>query len=326
MRLLLLGGTVFLGRHLVDAGLRRGDDVTVVSRGRHGAPPPDGVTWLRGDRVEDLPRLVGGGVWDAVIDTSGYTPRHADAAARALGDRTAHYAFVSTGNVYRGWPAEAVDESSPIWAAGEGYGPDKARAECILEAGLPGRVAHVRCGLLCGPHDATLRLPWWVDRVARGGDILAPGPPDGTVQLIDARDVAAWVLDLAERRVPGAINATAPAGLTTFAEVLEAAAAATRATGRLRWVSDDALLGAGVEPWTDLPLWAPDADGYRGTWAMATDRAQAEGLRPRPIAATIADTAAWLPAGGATCLDDWGAYARPTPITPDRERELLALG
>ena len=325
MRLLVLGGTVFLGRHVVAAALHRGDDVTVLSRGRHGPPPPDGVTWLRGDRVEDLPRLTAGGRWDAVVDTSGYTPEQAEAAGRALRGRVDHYAFVSTVNVHPGWPAETVGEDSPVWEDGEGYGPDKARAERLLAAALPGRVAHVRCGLLCGPYDATLRLAWWVERIARGGDVLAPGRPDATVQLIDARDVAAWVLDLAGRGVSGPINATAPRGVTTFAEVLAAAVAATGSDARLRWVPDAALLAAGVEPWTELPLWAPDADGWRGTWRIATDRAQAEGLTPRPIAQTVADTAAWLATGGTAALDDWGSHARPTGVTPARERELLAL-
>ena len=326
MRLLVLGGTVFLGRHVVAAALRRGDEVTVLSRGRHGRPPPGGVTWLRGDRIEDLPRLTAGGRWDAVVDTSAYTPEQAEAAGRALRDRTAHYAFVSTANVHPGWPAEPIDEGSPVWEDGEGYGPDKARAERRLEAALPGRVAHVRCGLLCGPHDATLRLPWWVDRIARGGEVVAPGRPEATVQLIDARDLAAWTLGLAERGVTGPIAATAPPGVTTFAEVLEAAVGATGSGARLHWVPDAALLAAGIEPWTGLPLWVPDADGWRGTWRIATDRAQAEGLAPRPIAATVADTAAWLAAGGAATLDDWGSHARPSGLTPEQERELLALG
>src|SRR4051794_21726482 len=136
MRLLVLGGTVFLGRHLVAAAVGRGDQVTVLSRGRHGAPPPDGVTWLRGDRIEDLPRLTAGGCWDAVVDTSGYTAAQAEAAGHALRGRTAHYAFISTCNVHPAWPAEPVGEDSPVWEGGEGYGPDKARAERALEAAL----------------------------------------------------------------------------------------------------------------------------------------------------------------------------------------------
>jgi hypothetical protein len=125
--------------------------------------------------------------------------------------------------------------------------------------------------------------------------------------------------------VTGPISATAPPGVTAFAEVLEAAVAATGSRARLRWVPEAALLAAGVEPWTELPLWVPEADGWRGTWQIATDRAQAEGLRPRPIAETVADTAAWLSAGGATTLDDWGSHARPMGLSPERERELLAL-
>lgn len=154
--------------------------------------------------------------------------------------------------------------------------------------------------------------------------MLAPGSPGATVQFVDARDVAEWTVGLGARRVAGVFNVTAPPGVTTFGEVLDAAVVAMGADARLRWLPDAALLAAGVEPWTDLPLWAPDDDGYRGTWRMATDRGQAEGLVCRPIAETVRDTAAWLTAGGAEALDDWGAHARPRGITVERECELLA--
>jgi len=153
--------------------------------------------------------------------------------------------------------------------------------------------------------------------------VVAPGDPDRSVQLIDARDLAAWMLDLAEDRLSGAFNGTAPAGRTTMREALEAAVAATGSDARLHWVPDDALVAAGVEPWDELPLWIPADDGA-GTWAVGTERAQAAGLRCRPVADTMADTWAWLREGGEAALPDWRADHRPRGLSPERERELLA--
>jgi nucleoside-diphosphate-sugar epimerase len=181
----------------------------------------------------------------------------------------------------------------------------------------------VRAGLLCGPNDNVFRLPWWIRRIAAGGDVVAPGDPDRTVQLIDARDLAAWMLDLAERRTAGTFNGTAPTGRTTMREVLEAAVAATGSGARLHWVPDDVLLARGVEPWDELPLWIPAATGS-GTWAVGTERAQAAGLRCRPIVETVSDTWVWLRAGGEAELPDWHEEVRPRGLSAERERALLA--
>jgi 2'-hydroxyisoflavone reductase len=323
MRLLVLGGTVFLGRHVVAAALDRGDKVTILTRGLHGGPP-EGVEHLRGDRGTELTSLVEGRSWDAVVDTSGYEAGVVARGARALAGRVGHYVFVSSCSVYPGWPAEAVDEMSPVWQEGDGYGEQKAACERALGAILPGRVASLRAGLICGPHDNVFRLPWWLQRLAGGGDVLAPGDPARTVQLIDARDIASWALDLAAGGVPGTFNTTAPPGRPAWGEVLETAAELTSAGARLRWVPDDRLLAAGVEPWNDLPLWTPDAEGFRGTWSAATDRAQAAGLVCRPVEATLADTWTWLQDGGAAELGDWRAEVRPRGIPRDLERRLLA--
>jgi 2'-hydroxyisoflavone reductase len=319
MRLLVLGGTIFLGRHVTAEALRRGHEVTVFHRGLHGADLFPDAEHVLGDRGGDLASLRGR-AWDAAIDTSGYEP--ADVARSSALD-LGHLVFVSTCNVYPAWPDEPVDEDSPVWTHGDDYGQKKAACERAAEAAMPGAVAHVRAGLLCGPHDNVFRLPWWVRRIAGGGDVLAPGDPERTVQLIDGRDLAAWMLDLAERRVGGVFNGTAPPGRTTMRDALAAAVDATGSGAHLRWVPDDVLVSDQVEPWDELPLWIPAAAGA-GTWAVGTERAQTAGLHCRPIAATVADTWAWLRDGGEAELPAWRAELRPRGLSPERERALLA--
>ena len=319
MRLLVLGGTVFLGRHVTTEALRRGHEVTVFHRGRHGADLFAEAEHVLGDRAGDLAPLRGR-AWDAAVDSSGYEP---DDVARSSALDLGHLVFVSSCNVYPAWPTEPVDDDSPVWTEGDDYGPLKAECERVAEAAMPGRVASVRAGLICGPHDIMFRLPWWVQRIAGGGDVVAPGDPERAVQLVDARDLAAWMLDLAEQRIAGAFNATAPAGRTTMAETLDAAVQATGSGARLHWVPDDVLVAHDVEPWDELPLWLP-AEASAGTWAVGTERAQAAGLRCRPVAETVADTWAWLRDGGAATMGDWRAENRPRGLSPEREAELLA--
>src|SRR3954453_1835967 len=235
MPLLILGGTIFLGRHVAAEALARGHEVTLFHRGRHGNDLFREAEHLHGDRGGDLSALEGRH-FDAAVDTSGYQPADVAASSALLtAAGVEHLSFVSTCNVYPDWPGEPVSEDSPVWTEGDDYGPNKAACERAAEAALPGRVAALRAGLLCGPHDNVFRLPWWVQRIARGGDVLAPGDPERTVQLIDARDLAAWMLDLGEQRVGGAFCATAPAGVTTFREVLEATIEATGSDARLVW-------------------------------------------------------------------------------------------
>jgi nucleoside-diphosphate-sugar epimerase len=183
-------------------------------------------------------------------------------------------------------------------------------------------VATVRAGLICGPHDNVFRLPWWVRRIAQGGRVPAPGEPDRRVQLVDARDLAAFMLGLADERAAGAFNGTAPANQQTMGEVLDAAVDATGSGAELVWVPDERLQALEIEPWTELPLWLPEA-GFPGTWQVGTERAQAAGLRCRPIAETVADVWAWLRDGGESELDAWRSEHRPPPMEKTREEALL---
>ena len=305
MRILILGGTIFLGRHVAAEALARGHELTLYTRGLHGDGLFPEAHHVHGDRADVAP--LRGGSWDAIVDTSGYDSAHvAESAALDAG----HYVFVSSCNVYPDWPDKPVDEDSPTWAEGEDYGQQKALAERALEQARPGAFASVRAGLIVGPYDNVFRLPWWRARIAGGGEFPAPAPPERELQLIDARDLARFMLDLAEGRVSGAFNGTAPIGQTTFAEILEGDA-------NVHWLPEAAL--EDVEPWTELPLWLPER--FEGTWRIGTERAQAAGLRCRPIAETIADVDAWLRERPE--LPDWRTEHRPKPMSATREAQLL---
>jgi 2'-hydroxyisoflavone reductase len=320
MRLLVIGGTVFLGRAVVAAALARGHAVTIFHRGVHNPDLFPEAEHLLGDRTRDLSALRGRD-WDAVIDTCGFEPEHVGAAAELLADRVAHYGFVSSGSVYPGWGEVPVTEDSPVFESDEReYGQLKAACERAAEEAMPGRVLAARAGVIVGPHENVGRLPRWLHRLAEGGDVLAPGPPDAPIQLIDARDLAAWMLDMAAAGRAGAYNAIAPPGSASWGELLEAARAVTGGRAELRW-ADPAWVEARVEePWTELPLWP--IPSLPGLYGMAGARAAAAGLAPRPLGETVADTWAWLGAGGT--LDDWRAEVRASGLSGEAERELLA--
>ena len=306
MRLLVLGGTRFLGRAIVDEAIRRGYDVTTFSRGLSGEPRP-GAEALHGDRTsfDDLLRLANR-EFDAVIDTSVIAPAHVGAAAQLLAGHVGHYTYVSSISVYRDYPREPVTESSPVLdcaadATGTvetlGYGELKAGSERAVAAALPGRHLLVRPGLIVGPHENIGRLPWWLARLARGGTVIAPGEPGRPVWLTDARDLASWLVDNTRRGIPGTVNVPGSEG-TTFGELLAVCSEITEADrtapATLRWVADGALLAAGVEPWMELPMWAPDIPELAGTWQVSGDRAVRTGMRYRPLADTVHDTWLWL--------------------------------
>ena len=321
MRVLVIGGTVFLGRAVVQAALARGDEVTYFHRGRHGRGLHPAAEEVLGDRAVGLGALTARD-WDAVIDTCGFDPGTVGAAARALAGRAAHYAFVSSGAVYRDWPAAPVAEESAVFDRPEQkYGPLKAAAERAAEAAMPGRVLHVRAGVIVGPHENIGRLPYWLRRVRRGGDVLAPEPRGARIQLVDARDLARWMLAMAEHGQGGAFNAVAPPGLATWEELLELCRAAANPDARLRWVDGARVAAALEDPWTQLPLWPAPLPQMAAIYRIDAARARATGLENRPLAETVRDTWAWLREGGAEAA--WRAELRVAGLEPEREAELL---
>jgi nucleoside-diphosphate-sugar epimerase len=338
MRLLVLGGTRFLGRAIVDEAIRRGYDVTTFSRGLSGEPRP-GAEALHGDRTNsaDLLRLAERN-FDLVIDTSVIAPRHVAASARLLAPRVRHYTYVSTLSVYRGFGEVPVSEESPVLdcppdAGGDvedlGYGELKAGSERAVAQEMPGRSLIVRPGLIVGPHENVGRLPWWLSRIARGGPVLAPGEPGRPLRMTDARDLAAWLVDNTRRGIPGVVNVPGAAG-TTFGELLtdcgEVTGPGPDGPVQLRWVPDAVLLAAGVEPWMELPMWTPDTPEFAAIWDVTGDRALRTGFRYRALSDTVRDTWSWLRRDTAARGGAPGGFERRPGIglDPATEREILA--
>lgn len=340
MKLLVLGGTRFLGRHLVDLALQRGHAVTLLHRGANAGLFPQADHRIA-DRNGELATALAGGPWDAAIDTSAYVPRQVRSAAAVLAGRVGQYQLVSTISVYAEDAPAPLSEDSPraVLAdpateavTGETYGGLKALCEDAAWQGFgDAGCLVVRPGLIVGPHDPTGRFSWWVRRLlreqARGGEVLAPGDPAAPVQFIDARDLAAWMLDRAEAGGGGAFNLTGPVGGGTMGALLDGTRAALAPAARLRWIDEATLLAAGVKPWMELPLWLPAAQATLHRTAI--DRAVACGLRTRPLAETLRDTAAWLatlPGSDAVMPPPPpGGPPRPQPgLAPEREAALLA--
>ncbi|MGR3934025.1 NAD-dependent epimerase/dehydratase family protein [Streptomyces sp. BRA346] len=327
MRLLMLGGTEFVGRAVTEAALARGWEVTVFHRGRH-APPP-GATVLRGDRTAPggLAALEHG-AWDAVVDTWSGAPSAVRDAARLLADRVRHYAYVSTRSVYT-YPARAglaedgpVVESSPDDGDETDYARAKRGGELAALSAFGDRALLARPGLILGPYENIGRLPWWLTRIARGGPVLAPGPRDLPLQYIDARDLASWLLDAAERGLGGPYNTVSPPGHTTMGELLETCVRVTGSAADLRWTDPDSVLAARIVPWTDLPIWLPPGEPHDTLHAADVSKALAAGLRCRPVAETVADTWAWLRG-----LDGQAPQRADRPavgLAPEKEAEVLA--
>jgi 2'-hydroxyisoflavone reductase len=336
MRLLVLGGTHFLGRAIVDEACSRGYDVTTFSRGLSGHHRP-GTEILTGDRTNpsDL-RQLERGEWDGVIDTSVLAPAHVAASARVLTGRAKHYTYISTFSVYASYPREPVTEGSPIVdcpadATGTldslGYGPLKAGSERAASAAFPGRCLIVRPGLVVGPHENVRWLSWWLERLARGGTVLAPDGPGKPVRMTDVRDLAAWVVDNTRRGLPATVNVPGPQG-TTFGALLADGTRLTSADGlphaELRWVADRDLLGAGVSPWTGLPMWAPDIPELAHIWEVPGDRALRTGIRYRPLSDTVHDTWLWLRHQTAPGQARAPHGLPELGLAPDEERAVLA--
>jgi nucleoside-diphosphate-sugar epimerase len=305
MKLLVLGGTRFVGRAIVSDALGRGWDVTVLNRGAT-ADPPEGVTALLADRTsyDDLARALGDQSWDAVVDTWSGAPSVVRDAAGLLAARAGRCCYISSRSVYT-WPLElGRGEDGPVVEASPDadltdYAADKRGGELatIREYGED-RVLLARAGLILGPYEDIGRLPWWLGRIARGGRVVAPGESERGLQYVDARDLAAWTLDNLVRGTSGAVDVISAPGATTIRELLDACIATTGSDAKLVWVPEDVLDDEGAEPWTQLPCWVPSNGELAALMGSDTSKAAATGLRIRPVHETVADTWAWLQRDG----------------------------
>jgi 2'-hydroxyisoflavone reductase len=315
VKLLVLGGTEFLGRALVESALERGHEVTLFNRGRTNPELFPQAQKLRGDRaVDPLPR----GRWNVAVDTSGYLPATVRRAAEALRESVERYVFVSSVSVYADLstgPREDSDRaelgempSDEMLPGYENYGALKALCEDVVTEVFGDRALIVRPGLIVGPHDPTGRFTYWPHRIARGGEFLVPGPPEETVQIVDVRDLGAWIVDLAERRESGVFNATHP-GLP-WSELVDSCLRVSGAEEKPVWVDSGFLADQGVGEWIELPLWLSDPDSL-GMMHADVSRAVDSGLTFRPLDETVRGTLE-----RAETMEGVG-------LAPDRERELI---
>ncbi|MFF8318383.1 NAD-dependent epimerase/dehydratase family protein [Streptomyces bobili] len=319
MRLLVLGGTQFAGRAVVEAALGRGWEVTVLNRGRH-APVP-GARTLVGDRTAPggLDALKDG-EWDAVVDTWSAAPRAVHEAARLLRGSARRYVYVSSCSVYTWAPPAGYAEDAPLVEGAEpdaeqtDYARDKRGGElAAVDAFGEADSVLVRAGLILGPYENVGRLPWWLTRTARGGPVLAPGPRELPLQYVDVRDLAEWILGAVEQGLSGPFNLISPQGHATMGELLEACVRVTGGPAELRWTAPETVLAAGIEPWTQLPVWVPPgSDLHDALHSADVSRAVATGLTCRPVGETVADTWRWL--------QEIGGEA---PLRPDRTQKGL---
>lgn len=329
-KILVLGGTGFLGPHFVRAALANGHTVTLFNRGKTNPELFADLEQLRGDREQGDLAALQGRAFDAIADTSGYVPAHVEATAKLFAETARHYQFISSISVYGafGERAETITEADPVATVDDAdvakvstirqsmpfYGPMKARCEAAAEAAMPGRTCNIRPGLIVGPGDTTDRFTWWPVRIDRGGEVMAPGDPDGHVQFLDVRDLAEWMLHCVEQSVAGVFNANGFHGRVSMQDLLCACKCATSRDVTLTWASEEFLAENQVGPWMTMPLWIP----REGRSFVTNTRATAAGLRFRPIADTVRDTLHWA----RTERGD-RPFAR-TGLSAERERELLA--
>jgi len=311
MDILILGGTLFLGRYLVQAAQAHGHTVTLFNRGQTNPELFLDVETLRGDRDGNLDALAGRR-WDAVIDTCGYVPRVVSASATLLADAMEQYVFISSCSVYRDFSMDEIDEDGPVITLEdpttekvmEAYGGLKLLCEQAVEAAMPGRALMVRAGLLVGPYDPTGRFTYWPRRVGEGGRMLAPGRPDRPVQFIHTGDMAEWIIRMIEGQEMGVYNVTGPAETLTMDQLLQSCIEVTESDAQFEWVSEEFLLEHEVGPFMELPLWVPEESN--GIMQMKIDRALDKGLKFRSLTETVQDVS-----GNAG-------------LSPEREAELLA--
>ncbi len=326
MKILILGGTKFLGRHLVDAALAAGHEVTLFNRGKTNPTLFPNVKTIIGDREVDTGKLAGH-EWDAVIDVAGYLPRIVRLSAEALKNSVKKYVFISTISVYAQFSKVGINEEDPVGKledesieeiTGETYGPLKALCEKTVQEIYGDRALIVRPGLIVGPYDPTDRFTYWPMRVQRGGDLIAPDKPQTPIQIIDVRDLSEFIIKLIEDDASGIYNATGPDHELMMGEFLDACKLVSGSVATFHWASADFLREHEVAPWSDMPVWIPDTEQDAGFSRVDISRALDAGLKFRPIEDTIRDTIQW--AGTRPEDHEWRAGLNPT-----KEKILLNL-
>jgi len=299
--LLILGGTRFLGPEIVEAAKKSGWTITLFNRGKSNPGLFPELEQLHGDRNESVKALEGR-TWDAVVDTSGYFPRQIRMAMDALKGNVGQYVFISSISVYADTSKPGMDETAKVATipdettekvTEESFGALKALCEQAAEKAMPGRVTNIRPGLIVGPNDASDRFTYWPVRVAKGGEVLAPGAPTDPVQFIDVRDLGEWTIRLLDAKVSGVFNATGPAKPLGIGELLDACKAVSGSDARFSWVPAGFLEERKVEAWSDMPVWLPPAGETAGANRTRIDRALAKGLTFRPLTVTVKDTLDW---------------------------------
>ena len=328
MRLLVLGGTHHVGRAVVEEALARGDEVTTLTSGVSG-PPATGASARYADRTDpgQLRSALGDDSWDAVIDTWSLAPRVVRDSAALLSGRVGHYGYVSSRSVYS-WPIPSgADESAAVVDSDAGsddatdYAAAKRGGELAVLEQFDGPSILARAGLILGPYEGVGRMPWWLRRIERGGDVLAPGPRDLPLQYIDCRDLAIWMLHAADEKISGAFNSVSKPGQATMESLLNACVAATGSDAKLVWADPEVIEAAGIQGWTELPVWvSPNGEGS-SLHDGDVSAIYAAGLVCRAVEDTVADTWAWLQAEGDPPVKE----GRPGHgLDAERERAVLA--
>lgn len=298
MKILIIGGTRFLGRHLVNSARARGHEVTLFNRGKTNPGLFRNLETISGDREKDLDQLTG--QWDAVIDTCGYFPRIVKMSAEALKDRVENYVFISSISVYADFRKTGINESYPVGkiedetmeeVTGESYGPLKALCEKAAQDIFGVRSLIIRPGLIVGPHDPTDRFTYWPVRIARGGDVLAPESPNALTQIIDVRDLSDFIIHLIEQNVSGVFNATGES--LSLGTLFETCKQVSKSDADFKWASVEFLNQNHVMPWSDMPTWIPDTDEDKGFARVDISKAMHAGLSISPLKETVKATLAW---------------------------------
>jgi 2'-hydroxyisoflavone reductase len=326
MNILIIGGTRFLGRHLVDAARARGHNVTLFNRGKSNPGLFPELETIPGDREQDIEKLSGRG-WDAVIDTCGYVPRIVRLSAAGLREAVGRYIFISSMSVYSDLRKIGIDESDPVGMledesveeiTGETYGPLKALCEKTVQEFYGERALVVRPGLIVGPNDPTDRFTYWPVRIAQGAEVLAPEKPEVPTQIVDVRDLSEFIIHLIEENASGVYNATGPDYALTFGRMLETCKQVSSSNADIRWAGVEFLNQNNVVPWSDMPVWIPDTAEEAGFSRFDVSKAIQAGLTFRPLEETVRDTIDWAKTRPPEY--EWRAG-----LKPEREQELLNL-